>query len=71
MRSFTRLELRDHNLQIAGFQLYDALGRKVQAETIMLDNTIEVKRGMLEAGIYFYQLSTSSGKLATGKLIIQ
>ncbi len=51
------------------FTLFDMLGKTVR-QFITNDQLLEVKRGTLESGIYFYRFENKKGQLATGKLVV-
>ena len=71
MSQSARIELVDERLQIQDFQLFDAMGREMKPELSFQSNALEIKRSNLAPGLYFYRLRTHSGKLASGKLVIQ
>lgn len=50
--------------------IYDVLGQEVLKQKIV-NQKMQIKRGNLPSGIYFYQLKNEKGILANGKLIMQ
>ncbi|CAA6815963.1 MAG: Unknown protein [uncultured Aureispira sp.] len=63
------VEGKDYNeLQLT---LYDVSGRTVLETQAYSNNRIELSRGNLQPGIYFYQLLGDDALINTGKLIVQ
>jgi hypothetical protein len=52
-------------------KIFNILGNEVQKISGINSNEINVERGTLLSGIYFYQLRNNSGNIALGKLIIE
>ncbi len=57
-------------IRSAALKLFDTMGREVLSAEIT-NSKYEIKRGQMNAGIYFYSVSSASGLIAGGKLVIQ
>ena len=57
-----------HNTDL---EVYDVLGRQVMAMHNIRDKKINLNRGNLQTGIYFYRLIDNSNLLTNGKFIIE
>ncbi len=55
------------NLEV---KLYDVLGREAKVFSNIHENQINIDRGNLVAGIYFYKLTSTDGRSGSGKLVI-
>lgn len=53
------------------FELMDVLGKKVMSLNGLSDKQLEVSRGQLQNGIYFYKIYTTDGIVGNGKVIIR
>lgn len=61
----------DIELDNASFELFDVLGRRVRSEENIHSNRIEVNRGTLPPGNYFYRITEDSREVASGCLVIE
>ncbi len=57
-------------LKDAVFQLYDITGKKV-LEQIVNGSTVNIQRGQLENGVYFYRLMNNGTLAGSGKLVAE
>lgn len=71
MVNTARLSLTDHSQEILAFHLYDSYGRQLSPRAELFLNEISLEKGMLDNGIYFYEIVVKSGNILTGKLIIK
>ncbi|MEL6926789.1 MAG: T9SS type A sorting domain-containing protein, partial [Bacteroidota bacterium] len=55
----------------ADFTLFDLLGRPVRRLRGIRETQFQIERGDLPRGIYLYSLETTTGKIHTGKLVIE
>lgn len=63
------VEGKDYNeLQLT---VYDVSGRVVLEKQAYSNNKIELSRGNLQSGVYFYQLSGDDALVNTGKIVVQ
>lgn len=53
------------------FELIDMLGKTVQSQQNIMAKQFQINRNGLESGIYFYKISSSTGVIGTGKVIIK
>ena len=66
----TTLRLSDTSASDAVLELYDVLGNALRTEK-MQNGELELQRGDLCAGIYFYKVISGARIIATGKLIAE
>jgi len=52
------------------FTVYSVCGQKVISLSNISGDQMQVERGDLKSGIYFYELKTDSGTFSSGKLAI-
>ena len=71
MTNRTRLVLIEGGQQINSFRLYDSKGKIVRQMNRIKNSMLVLERTGLSSGIYFYQVTTNSGSLQTGKIIVQ
>ncbi|CAA6815975.1 MAG: Unknown protein [uncultured Aureispira sp.] len=57
-----------HELQLT---IYDVSGRMVLEKQAYSNNRIELSRGNLQPGVYFYQLLGDAALINTGKIVVQ
>lgn len=57
-----------NELQLA---VFDVSGRLMTQQQVPSNNQIQLSRGNLQAGVYFYQLKGDGQLLNTGKIIVQ
>ncbi|CAA6815944.1 MAG: FIG01179438: hypothetical protein [uncultured Aureispira sp.] len=65
------LEVQGKDYKELQLTIYDVSGRMVLEKQAYSNNTIELSRGNLQPGIYFYQLLGDAALINTGKLIVQ
>jgi hypothetical protein len=65
------LEFRNPAKQNCTLTLYDLRGQVIRRVNNINEERVEIERGNLESGIYFFQLQTDREILATGKLMIE
>lgn len=58
-------------LDNAVLKIYDVLGKQVGSITGISNNTVQIEKGDLPAGVYIYRLSDATGMQATGRFIIE
>lgn len=56
-------------IQNAELKMYDVTGREVKQFTIT-NGQSEIQRGNLQSGIYFYKMTSDSGMIAAGKIMV-
>jgi hypothetical protein len=59
------------NLDNAVLNIYDVLGKQVKSITGISNNTVQIEKGDLPAGVYIYRLGDETGMLATGRYVIE
>ncbi|HBS86768.1 MAG: hypothetical protein A2W91_12120 [Bacteroidetes bacterium GWF2_38_335] len=59
------------NLENCSFDLYDGLGRKIFELSNITGNTIPLKGCNIPSGMYYYNITDSSGKTTKGKLLME
>lgn len=70
--SFTTTLTIDYNyLEIAKLTIVDMLGRQVMQIDNINNNTINLEKGALTQGMYFYQLTDKDKLIGRGKLMIE
>ncbi len=53
------------------WELYSSIGQLVQEKCNITTNSLEIDKGHLPAGIYFYQVRTADSKKYFGKLVVE
>ena len=56
--------------KLADFSLFDSFGRKIQADFIITQNEIQLKRSDLRSGLYLFKLTEEEGVSHSGKLLL-
>ncbi|HEY6162494.1 MAG TPA: T9SS type A sorting domain-containing protein [Bacteroidia bacterium] len=64
------IRLKDASVRDAVLELYDVIGNKLRCEK-MVNGELQVQRGDLPPGIYFYKITSGEKVIATGKLIAE
>jgi hypothetical protein len=64
------LKIENHKVHNATLSIYDISGKSVRTITSINSNNIEIDKGNLEDGIYFYRLTNGEGEISSGKFII-
>jgi hypothetical protein len=64
------LKIESQKIHNATLSIYDISGKSVRTITSVISNTIEIEKGDLLNGIYFYSLSDVNGEIASGRFII-
>jgi PKD repeat protein len=69
----TTLKISNTEQGMANIELkiFDLVGKEVKPAVFRNSNEFMIRRGNLNAGIYFYKVVTANGIVATGKIIIQ
>ena len=67
----TRIEIPRHGESTTFLQLFSAQGQLIREFQVTFEDHIEVEKGNLAAGLYYFTLSNTQEKLGTGKLIVQ
>lgn len=62
-------EWKGEPLRNARFSVFDAMGRLVRRQEVK-GNSWTIRRNGMESGIYFFVLSDETGRLASGKLLV-
>lgn len=72
-RQFTTIALEGDisTLETLDLYLYDIAGRQVAHEQTTEQTTIELQRGNLQAGVYFFRIEANKKLVGTGKLVVQ
>ncbi|MEL7020168.1 MAG: T9SS type A sorting domain-containing protein [Bacteroidota bacterium] len=68
--SATVLQLPD-NFGRSTFQLFDALGRELRRVDNIRTQQLLVQKEQLTKGVYWYRIEDETGKIGTGKLIVE
>jgi len=68
--NYTRIVLDDMNNANVTFKLFDQLGRQVRIEQSN-NNAIQIEKGNLGKGVYYYSITSKDGLISSGKLVIQ
>lgn len=67
----TTIEVEGKVYKSLEFRVFDSLGRLVETITTKNQNQIQLKRGRLQQGVYFYQLKGNNELISTGKIVAQ
>jgi len=65
------LEVEGKTYKELQLTIYDVSGRVVLEKQATSNNKVEISRGNLEPGVYFYQLSGGVTLINTGKIVVQ
>ncbi|MCH8329859.1 MAG: T9SS type A sorting domain-containing protein [Bacteroidetes bacterium] len=53
------------------FTLFDLIGKEVMRQNAILNRSYDIVKGDLVPGVYFYEVRTKNGQIASGKLVIE
>lgn len=67
----TTIEVEGKTYKNLELQIFDGLGRLVETVTTENQNRMQLKRGRMQQGIYFYQLKGNNELISTGKIVAQ
>jgi hypothetical protein len=70
--NFVTLYLGDQNYNDCSVKIYDVSGRLIEAETsVMSDNKLFVDLKKFDAGMYYFEITTTEGKLSKKVTIVK
>ncbi|MBL4649399.1 MAG: T9SS type A sorting domain-containing protein, partial [Aureispira sp.] len=67
----TTIEVSGKEYQELELLVFDALGRLVETINSKDENRIQLLRGRMRQGVYFYQLKGNNELISTGKIVVQ
>lgn len=67
----TTIEVKGQQYDDLQLLVVDVAGRVVTTEFVSSDNKVQLSRGNLQAGIYFYQLKGDGQLINTGKIVVE
>lgn len=67
----TKIEVKNEVYETLRLSIYDISGKEIRQEEAFYDNQIELHRGNLQAGVYFYRLIGDKQMLSSGKIIVR
>jgi hypothetical protein len=65
------LNSSDHEIKNASLKIFNTIGALVREEEIHSINSFILHRGNLHEGLYFFELRSDAGFIATGKFVIE
>jgi myo-inositol-hexaphosphate 3-phosphohydrolase len=63
-------KINDRNFENANLRIYDISGKLVQSIENINGNNIEITRGDMNSGIYFYQIHEKNKIISVGKVLV-
>jgi hypothetical protein len=67
----TTIEVRGKEFENLELLVFDALGRLTETVSSKDENSIQLLRGRMRQGVYFYQLKGNNELISTGKIVVQ
>lgn len=68
---YALLSIRESNAEGVQLEAFDQTGRQVEIDYSVNGNLIHLKRGNLNAGIYYFKLTTTEGSATTTIMVVQ
>lgn len=69
--SVTTIQVEGEEYECLKLRVFDVTGRLVTTTQVHFDNKIELLKGNIQTGVYFYQLEGDGKLINTGKIIAQ
>ena len=69
--NMANLVVKGKTYESLSLDLYDVTGRKLRQINVQGQNTVQIERGDLSPGVYFYQLHGDAMRIDSGKLIVR